>query len=184
MSISSANLGLLLRIEPKQLEQQFWQSTDTMRMLCAMDMLGFLMVLPNVLVAMTGRVNKSLTEGVLLPEGAKIILLLYWVVAALPVAVMLWNFQAYRQHRTKLAIVSRAYRLVSLVRGTGHTFGLADGCRGRLPKQLSVSHGSQFVYHGPARRGGEDVTCMSEQSSYAETSTCCIQDILRYSIAI
>jgi hypothetical protein len=119
MSSSSASLGLLLRIEPKQLEQQFWQSTDTLRMLCAMDMLGFAMVLPNVWVAMTGRVNTSLPEGVVLPEGAKIILLLYWVVAALPVAVMLWNFQSYRRHRTKLAVVSRAYRLVSTCRTSG-----------------------------------------------------------------
>jgi hypothetical protein len=108
---ATVRLGWLLQL-PGDLEGQFWAASDTQWLLCTMDLLAFMMVLPNVIAAVLGRVNKSLPQGVELPMGAKAILMLYWLVSVRPVGLMLLNFQHYKKHRTKLAVASRLYRLV------------------------------------------------------------------------
>jgi hypothetical protein len=79
---------------------------------------------------MQGRVNKSLPEGTQLPMGAKVILLLYWFLSILPVALMLHR-TSYLRFRTPIALLSRAYRLVSLavpVRPTTTAAALLSVC--------------------------------------------------------
>lgn len=113
MESNIARLGILLRLHPQELEEQFWKAAETQRMLAIMDILAFCMVLPNMVAAVFGRVNKSLPADVQLPWGAKAILMLYWAVNMLPVAVMLLRLQSYTKWRLRLAVLGRVYRLVS-----------------------------------------------------------------------
>lgn len=105
-----------LHMHPEWLEARFWSADSTQRMLCVLDCFAFAMVLPNLAAAMLGRVQ-SLPAGVQLPLGARLILVVYWTVSMLPIALMLLNFGAYKRHRTQLAVASRLYRLVGLKKG-------------------------------------------------------------------
>lgn len=109
-SSTEAAVDVLLRITPRHLESEFWEAPETQRLLRAGDILAVVMVVQNVLAAMQGRVNKSLPEGTQLPVGAKVILLLYWFLSILPVALMLHR-TSYLRFRTPIALLSRAYRL-------------------------------------------------------------------------
>lgn len=133
MEPRTARLGILLKLRPQELEEQFWNAAETQRMLSIMDILAFCMVLPNMVAAVLGRVNKSLPEHVQLPWGAKAILMLYWAVTMLPVAVMLLHLQSYTKWRLKLAVLGRLYRLVSEL---SNHFGSCRQSRTQLLHQL------------------------------------------------
>lgn len=115
---ATVQLGWLLELPPP-LERQFWAAPTTQRLVSRMDLLAFIIVLPNVLAAVLGRVNKSLPPGVQLPGGAKAILMGYWLFSMLPVGLRLLSVKHYERHRTSIAVASRLYRLVGAADGYG-----------------------------------------------------------------
>ncbi|KAF8057897.1 hypothetical protein HT031_005843 [Scenedesmus sp. PABB004] len=113
---TTASLGPLLVLSPRELEDEFWRSDATARLLFGVDLAACALALPNS-VAGALRLPRGMPQHVLAAPGVRAVLAFmfggFLGLAALPLVLMAVRRRQYTSHRHALILSSRLFRLLA-----------------------------------------------------------------------